>query len=53
MGCATSLSSIFAGVQSSVIGLYEVGSVGGLSGFRIGIILASFQVLGILLLMSE
>ena len=32
-----------------VIGLYEAGSVGGLFGFRIGIIVASFQVLGIVL----
>ena len=45
----TNLSSIFEGVQSKLIGLYEVGSVGGLFGFRIGMILASFQVLGILL----
>ena len=49
----TSLSSLFAGVQSSAIGLYEAGSVGGLSGFRMEIILTSFQVLGMLLLMSE
>ena len=45
----TNLSSILEGVLSSEIGLYEVSSVGGLLGFRIGIILASFQVLGILL----
>ena len=36
----TSLSSIFEGVQSREIGLYEAGSVGGLLGFRIGTILA-------------
>ena len=45
----TNLSSILEGVQSKEIGLYEVGSVGGLLGFRIGMILACFQVLGILL----
>ena len=45
----TNLSSIFEGVQSKLIGLYEVGSVEGFFGFRIGMILASFQVLGILL----
>ena len=49
----TSLSSIFAGVQSNAMGLYEAGSVGDLFGFRIGIILASFQVLGMLLFVSE
>ena len=45
----TNLSSIFEGVDKSEIGLYEVSSVGGLLGFKIGMILASFQVLGILL----
>ena len=45
----TNLSSIFEGVQSKLIGLYEVGSVGSLFVFRIGMILTSFQVLGILL----
>ena len=49
----TNLSSILEGVESKEIGLYEVSSVGGLLGFRIGIILASFQVLGILLFCSE
>ena len=42
----TSLSSIFEGLQRSDIGLLEAGSVGVLSGFIIGIILASFQMLG-------
>ena len=49
----TSLSSIFEGLQRSDIGLYEAGSVGGLFGFSIGIIVASFQVLGIVLCCSE
>ena len=42
----TSLSSILEGVESSAIGLYEAGSVGDLLGFRMGMILASFQELG-------
>ncbi len=49
----TSLSSIFEGLQSSEIGLYETGSVGGLLGFRIGMIFASFHMLGIVLCVSE
>ena len=49
----TSLSSIFEGLQRSEMGLYEAGSVGFLLGFRIGIILASFHMLGMLLFMSE
>lgn len=49
----TSLSSIFDGLLRSDMGLYEAGSVGVLLGFRMGIILASFQVLGILLFVSE
>lgn len=49
----TSLSSIFEGLLRSDIGLYEAGSVGGLFGFSIGIIVASFQVLGIVLCCSE
>ena len=38
----TSLSSILEGVHSKEIGLYEAGSVGGLFGFRMGMILAVF-----------
>jgi len=49
----TSLSSIFEGLHRSAMGLYEPGSVGGLFGFRIGSILAVFQMLGILLLASD
>ncbi len=49
----TSLSSIFEGLQSNEIGLYEAGSVGGLLGFRIGIILDCFQMLGMLLCVSS
>ena len=49
----TSLSSILDGVQSREIGLYEAGSVGVLLGFRIGIILASFHMLGMLLFVIE
>ena len=48
-----SLSSILTGVQRSEIGLYEAGSVGGLFGLRIGIILAVFQVLGMMLCAME
>ena len=44
---STSHSRILEGFGSRDMGLYEAGSVGGLLGFRIGIILASFQVLGI------
>ena len=40
-------------MQRSDIGLYEADSVGGLLGFSMGIILASFQMLGILLVVSE
>lgn len=48
-----SLSSILEGLLSNEIGLYEAASVGGLLGFRIGMILASFQVFGIVLCCNE
>ena len=48
-----SLSRILEGVQSSEIGLYEVGSVGGLLGLRIGMIFAIFQMLGMLLVWTD
>ena len=52
--CArTSLSSILDRVHRSDIGLYEAGSVGDLLGFRMGMILAIFQVLGIVLCCME
>ena len=52
--CArTSLSSILDRVHRSDIGLYEAGSVGDLFGFRMGMILAIFQVLGIVLCCME
>ena len=53
MWLRTSLSSILDGVQSREIGLYEDGSVGDLFGLRTGIILANFQMLGIVLCISE
>lgn len=45
----TSLSKIFAGFGRREMGLYEAGSVGVLLGFRMGMIFACFQVLGIVL----
>ena len=49
----TSLSSIFEGLQSREMGLYEAGSVGDLLGFRIGMILESFHLFGIVLCCTE
>ena len=49
----TSLSSIFEGLQSREMGLYEAGSVGDLLDFRIGIILDSFHLFGIVLCCTE
>ena len=48
-----SLSSILTGLGRRDIGLYEAGSVGVLLGLSIGMILAVFQRLGILLLLTE
>lgn len=49
----TSLSKIFEGLGRSEIGLYEAGSVGFLLGFRIGMMLACFQEVGMVLCVSE
>ena len=48
-----SLSSILTGVQRREIGLCEAASVGGFLGFRMGIILAVFQMWGIELFAME
>ena len=48
-----SLSSILTGLGRRDIGLYEAGSVGVLLGLSIGMILAVFQRLGMLLLLTE
>ena len=44
-----SLSNTLTGVQRREMGLCDDASVGGLLGFRIGIILAVFQILGMVL----
>ena len=49
----TSLSSILEVLQSRDIGLQEADLVGGLLGFRMGIILASFQMFGMVLCCME
>ena len=49
----TSLSSILDGLQRSEIGLYEAGSVGVFFVLRIGMILAVFQMLGMVLCIME
>ena len=48
-----SLSSILTGVHRSYMGLYEAGSVSGLLGLRMGTILDVFQVLGMMLCVTE
>ena len=48
-----SLSRTLAGVQRSEMGLCDAASVGGLLGFRIGMILAVFQILGMELFVME
>ena len=47
MYCRTSLSSILEGLHRSETVLYDARSVGGLFGFRSGMILACFHMLGI------
>ena len=49
----TSLSIILETVLSRVIGLCDAGSVGGLSGFRIVMILPFFQMVGMALFANE
>ena len=49
----TSLSSIFEGLQRREIGRYEAGSVGDLLGLSMGITLAVFQMLGMVLCCME
>ena len=48
-----SLSSTLTGVQRREMGLCDAASVGGLLGFRIGMILAVFQILGMELFVME
>ena len=48
-----SRSSIFDGLHKSDIGRYEVGSIGGLLGFRMGMIFPIFHMLGIALWFIE
>ena len=49
----TSLSIILETVLSRVIGLCDAGSVGGLSGFRIVMILPFYQMVGMALFANE
>ena len=49
----TSLSRIFDIVHSKEMGLYEDGLFGGLFGFKMGMIIAFFQISGILLCVQE
>ena len=53
MFARVSLSSTLAGVQRREMGLCDAASVGGLLGFRIGMILAVFQMLGMELFVTE
>ena len=48
-----SLSSTLTGVQRREMGLCDDASVGGLLGFRMGMILAVFQILGMVLYVME